>query len=75
MLSNLDGRYMDASRKVVLGHVYLRPRGVCEYLKIARSTLHNWVKHRHGFPQPVKAGPGVTLFDQAEIDAYMAALK
>ncbi|NML85607.1 MAG: AlpA family phage regulatory protein [Polaromonas sp.] len=40
---------------------------------MARSTLWQWTKSRHGFPQPLKAGEKVTLFDINAIDAFLKA--
>lgn len=52
---------------------YERAKGVCAHFKIARSTLWLWAKTRHGFPQPLRAGEKVTLFDLAAIDAFLKA--
>ena len=54
---------------------YARARAVCAHFQIARSTLWNWVKTRQheGFPQPLRAGPKVTLFDINAIDAFLKA--
>ena len=54
---------------------YQRPAAVCERFKIARSTLWAWTKGRQqeGFPQPVKAGAKVTLFDCAAIERFIKA--
>jgi len=52
---------------------YARARATCSHFQIARSTLWQWVKTRHGFPQPLKAGPKVTLFDLNAIEAYLKA--
>lgn len=52
---------------------YLRARGVCEHFQIARSTLWLWAKTRPGFPQPLKAGEKVTLFDLNAIETYLVS--
>jgi predicted DNA-binding transcriptional regulator AlpA len=52
---------------------YARAKVACAHFQIARSTLWQWVKSRHGFPQPLKAGEKVTLFDINAIDAYLKA--
>lgn len=54
---------------------YARARTVCAHFQIARSTLWNWAKTRQheGFPQPLRAGPKVTLFDINAIDAFLKA--
>jgi predicted DNA-binding transcriptional regulator AlpA len=41
------------------------------YFKIGLSTLWEWRK-RPGFPEPVKAGPRVTLFNIDEIERFIA---
>ncbi len=52
---------------------YARARTACAHFQIARSTLWTWTKTRHGFPQPLRAGPKVTLFDLNAIDAFLKA--
>jgi predicted DNA-binding transcriptional regulator AlpA len=50
---------------------YGRPKDVCKYFRISRSTLYLWLKTREGFPQPLKAGEKVTLFDIVAIEAFL----
>ena len=50
---------------------YARAKATCAHFQIARSTLWQWIKTRHGFPQPLKAGPKVSLHDLNAIDAYL----
>jgi predicted DNA-binding transcriptional regulator AlpA len=52
---------------------YARAKTACKHFQISRSTLWNWVRDRHGFPQPLKAGAKVTLFDLNAIDAFLKA--
>ncbi len=52
---------------------YARAKVACAHFQIARSTLWTWAKTRHGFPQPLRAGPKVTLFDINAIDAFLKA--
>ena len=52
---------------------YARPKAACAHFQIARSTLWQWVRHRPGFPKPLKAGARVTLFDINAIDAFIKA--
>lgn len=52
---------------------YARAKRTCEHFQIARSTLWQWTKSRDGFPQPLKAGEKVTLFDINAIDAFLKA--
>ena len=65
-------------RDITNGHSYQpqqpqweRARVVCAHLKISDSTLWHWAKTREDFPQPVKAGPRVTLFDLTAINAWL----
>lgn len=50
---------------------YARPKQASAHYKIATSTLWHWVKTRDGFPQPIKAGPNVTLIDLNAVDDYL----
>lgn len=50
---------------------YVRAKTACEYFQIARSTLWLWAKTRPGFPQPLKAGEKVTLFDLIAIENFL----
>ena len=52
---------------------YARARAACAHFQIARSTLWQWIKTRKGFPQPLRAGPKVSLHDLNAIDAYLKA--
>ncbi len=52
---------------------YARAKAACAHFQIARSTLWQWTKSRQGFPQPLKAGEKVTLFDINAIDAFLKA--
>jgi predicted DNA-binding transcriptional regulator AlpA len=50
---------------------YARAKTACAHFQIARSTLWQWIRTRKGFPQPLKAGPKVSLHDLNAIDAYL----
>jgi predicted DNA-binding transcriptional regulator AlpA len=50
---------------------YARAKAACAHFQIARSTLWQWIKTRHGFPQPLKAGPKVSLHDLNAIEAFL----
>ncbi len=52
---------------------YARAAETCKRFCIARSTLWVWARTRPGFPQPIKAGKKVTLFDLTAIDAFLRA--
>lgn len=50
---------------------FARAKATCEHFQIARSTLWLWAKTRPGFPQPLKAGQKVTLFDLNAIEDFL----
>lgn len=50
---------------------YSRAKTTCVHFQISRSTLWQWAKTRKGFPQPLKAGEKVTLFDINAIEAFL----
>ena len=50
---------------------YARAKTACAHFQIARSTLWQWIRTRPGFPQPLKAGPKVSLHDLNAIDAFL----
>lgn len=50
---------------------FARAKQACRHFQIARSTLWLWVKTRPGFPQPLKAGEKVTLFDLPAIEEFL----
>jgi predicted DNA-binding transcriptional regulator AlpA len=51
--------------------VYARASSASKHFQIGRATLWQWVRSRPNFPQPLKAGPRVTLFDLAAIERYL----
>lgn len=53
---------------------YVRAKEAAAHLKINPSTLWDWTKNRPEFPKPLKAGPGVTLFDLNAINAWLQNL-
>lgn len=54
---------------------YARPKEACQHIKVSLSTLWHWCKTREGFPQPIKAGQRVTLFDLNAIDVWLQSQK
>jgi predicted DNA-binding transcriptional regulator AlpA len=54
---------------------YARASAAASYFKIGRSTLYEWCRTRasEGFPQPLKVGPRVALFDLDALEAFMGA--
>jgi predicted DNA-binding transcriptional regulator AlpA len=50
---------------------YARAAAAASHFKIGRSTLWQWCAKRSGFPQPLRAGPKVSLFDLNAIDAFL----
>jgi predicted DNA-binding transcriptional regulator AlpA len=49
----------------------MRPKQAAKHFCIGVSTYLLWVKSRPNFPQPIKAGPGVTLVDVTAIEQYL----
>lgn len=58
-------------RVVRLNSNFMRAKEASTHFRIAHSTLWNWVKTRPGFPQPIKAGARVTLFDIDAIEHFL----
>lgn len=52
---------------------YERAKGVCAHFKISRSTLWHWAKTRYGFPQPLRAGEKVRLWNLNSIEDFLKA--
>ena len=50
---------------------YARVTGTAVHFSVSKSTIWNCTKNRAGFPQPLKAGERVTLFDLGAIDAFL----
>jgi predicted DNA-binding transcriptional regulator AlpA len=50
---------------------YARAAAAARHFQIGRSTLWQWCAKRAGFPQPLRAGPRVSLFDLNAIDAFL----
>ncbi|MEN9780743.1 MAG: hypothetical protein RL014_1891 [Pseudomonadota bacterium] len=46
-----------------------RPPGL---LPVSPATIWRWVRTRADFPKPVKIGPQTTVWDLAEIEAFIA---
>lgn len=61
----------DLGPSPVMQHQYARAKEVCKHFRICQSTLWNWTKTRTNFPQPLKVGRRVTLFDVVAIDSYL----
>ena len=53
----------------------LRPAQAAEKLGISVPTLWRWARERHDFPKPSKLGERVTIFDESELDAFVASRK
>lgn len=50
---------------------FARDTEASQYFRIGRSTLWLWVRTKPGFPQPLKLGERVTLFDLNEIENFL----
>lgn len=49
---------------------YARAAQAAKHFQIGKSTLWLWVKTLPEFPQPIKVGKRVTLFDLNAIESY-----
>ena len=56
---------------IASSHSWKRARATAEHFGIGISTLWLWSKTREGFTPPLRASPGVTLFDVAAIEAFL----
>jgi predicted DNA-binding transcriptional regulator AlpA len=63
-----QGHFIESDRREPR---FARAKTVCNHFQIAKSTLWLWAKKRPGFPQPLKAGEKVTLFDIHAIEDYL----
>ncbi len=52
----------------------LRVAAVAEKVSVHEQTIWLWVREGR-FPKPFKVGPGVTVWDEAEIDQWLQARK
>ena len=53
---------------------YIRPAEVCKTIGIAPATLWDWCKKKKpGFPKPYRLSARCTVFDAAELDAFVKA--
>ncbi len=50
-----------------------RAKPAAQHFDIGVSTLWLWAKSRPGFPKPIRASAGVTLFDVLAIEQYLRA--
>ena len=62
---------MEALRQELQRRQLARAKRAAQHFDIGVSTLWLWAKTRPGFPPPIKAGKGVTLFDIAAIENYL----
>lgn len=53
----------------------LRLRRVCDLTGASRSTVWRWVSSDSSFPKPFHLSPAVTVWDEAEILAWLNAKK
>lgn len=50
---------------------YMRPAKAAKYFDVSENTLWRWIKEQPGFPEPIKMGERVTLFDITAIEQWM----
>ena len=53
----------------------LRPAQAAAKLGVSLPTLWRWARERKDFPKPRKLGERVTVFDEAELDAFLSGLR
>ncbi|MBR0671726.1 helix-turn-helix transcriptional regulator [Neoroseomonas soli] len=53
----------------------IRLPGVCALTGASRSTIWRWVAADPTFPRPFRLSPAVTVWDEAEVLAWLAAKK
>ena len=51
----------------------LRPAQVAEKLGVSVPTVWRYARNNPKFPRPAKLSERVTVFDEAELDAYLDA--
>lgn len=69
--NNRKMRFSNSNTFTLASPKYARAKTASRHFEIARSTLWLWAKTRPGFPQPLKAGKKVTLFDLNAIESYL----
>lgn len=50
----------------------IRPAGAALKLGVSVPTIWRWARLNPDFPRPFKLGSRVTLFDESELDAFLA---
>lgn len=53
------------------GIQYMRPAQVCKALGISRPCLYRWMKAKPDFPRSAKLSSRCTVFDAAEVAAFV----
>ncbi|HKN05888.1 MAG TPA: AlpA family phage regulatory protein [Buttiauxella sp.] len=55
------------------GHA--RPRATADFLKVSTVTLWRWEKSKRNFPKSTRLSERVSVYDAAEIRAWLEAKK
>nr|WP_082727603.1 AlpA family phage regulatory protein [Burkholderia mayonis] len=50
----------------------LRPKQAAKYIGVSQTSLWRYARTRSDFPKPIRLTEGVTVFFEAELDAWMA---
>lgn len=58
------------SQKIAVGR-YFRVAELASMLSVNRSTIWRWVKEDPNFPNPIKLGPKVTVWDGCQIQDWL----
>jgi predicted DNA-binding transcriptional regulator AlpA len=56
-----------------VSHIGLRPSAVAKKLGVSVPTIWRWARLNPEFPRAYKLSPRVTLWDEGELDAFVAA--
>jgi prophage regulatory protein len=51
----------------------VRPANAAAKLGVSLPTLWRWARNVPDFPKPIKLSERVTVFDESELDAYVAS--
>lgn len=54
---------------------FMRPAQVAKFLGTSPTTLWRWVRNIPDFPKPIKLGAGTTVWDEAELIAWVETKK
>ena len=56
-------------------HGHARPKATADFLKVTTVTLWRWESRKPDFPKSTRLSERVSVYDAAEIRAWLAAKK